>query len=77
VRSGPCGTAPGWTAAAWLGRGALVPRLQIRHGLVMEEEDGGMEASEHEVCIIAWVGNESGLVRGAGEVFAEAPRIRS
>jgi hypothetical protein len=56
-----------------VGRGALVPRLQIRHGLVMEEEEGGMEAGEDEVCIVAWVGNEGGLVRGVGEVFAEAP----
>jgi hypothetical protein len=39
----------------------------------MEEEEGGMEASEHEVLIIARVGNEGGTLRGAGQVFEEAP----
>jgi hypothetical protein len=59
-----------------VGRGPRVPRLQIRHGLAMEEEEGGMEASEHEVVIVARIGNEASLVRGAGHVFAETPEDR-
>jgi hypothetical protein len=36
------------------------------HGMIMEEEEGSMEAGEHQVFIVPRVGNDGGTVRGAG-----------
>src|SRR4029434_11255681 len=52
-------------------RRARVTILNILHGLVMEEEEGGMEAGEHEVLIIARVGNDGRPSRGAVKAYKE------
>ena len=40
--------------------------------MIMEEEEGSMEAGEHQVFIVPRVGNDGGTVRGAGQVFEAA-----
>ena len=58
---------------AW--RGSMVVLLNEIHGLVMEEEKGSMEAGEHQVLIVARVGNDGGAVLAAGQVFEEATAL--
>ena len=58
-------------------RRAMVTLLHILHGLVMEEEEGGMEAGEHEVLIIARVGNDGGTCSRCGASLRRGPRTRS
>ena len=58
---------------AW--RRSMVVLLNEIHGLVMEEEEGSMEAGDHQVLIVARVGNEGAPVRAAGQVFEEAAEL--
>ena len=51
----------------------MVVLLNEIHGLVMEEEEGSMEAGDHQVLIVPRVGNEGAPVRAAGQSSKRPP----
>src|SRR5262245_43826650 len=45
------------------------------HGMIMEEEEGNLEAGDHPVLIVARVGKDGGTVCGARQVFKAAAAL--